>query len=380
MSVPTVFLSYRHESVGQLTLVRSLAERLEKVGLTVMFDQFAQERDFFGGGPDEGWPQWSKAQAGNPAHKILVVASPGWFLCYEGSHAQGVGLGAAAEAGVIAQRLYNRGGVSVDIRIVTFDERGHGAIPLDLQRYHRFRDPDDFNDLLDWLTSAPRRPSREWLQEEPPLSWSMANHERVRDAVAKLLSKEAPFRYLAIQGPSESGKSHITKQLLGNAMRWSGVACGRFDFKGTIDIEGQLLRFVHHLGVAVPPPAPTLTQRLSQVLQSLVSPPRPSVLVFDTFEAAGDADLWVRDHLLVTLIRAPLLRVVIAGQRVPERGGAPWDDEASPTLVLERLEPEDWLAYGQAYKPNVTLEFVRDAYRLCGGRASVLAQLLGPTS
>jgi hypothetical protein len=59
--MPTsVFLSYRHESDDHRARVRDLAERLEKAGLAVVLDQFAQERDFHGGGPNEGWPRWSK--------------------------------------------------------------------------------------------------------------------------------------------------------------------------------------------------------------------------------------------------------------------------------------------------------------------------------
>ena len=60
-----VFLSYRHESDAYRAQVRDLAERLEAAGLTVVLDQFAQERQFHGGGPNEGWPRWSKQQAGN---------------------------------------------------------------------------------------------------------------------------------------------------------------------------------------------------------------------------------------------------------------------------------------------------------------------------
>ena len=76
-----VFLSYRHESDAHRAQVRDLAERLERAGLTVVLDQLSQERQFHGRGPNEGWPRWSKQQAGEAAHKILIVASAGWFRC-----------------------------------------------------------------------------------------------------------------------------------------------------------------------------------------------------------------------------------------------------------------------------------------------------------
>jgi hypothetical protein len=74
------------------------------------------------------------------------------------------------------------------------------------------------------------------------------------------------------------------------------------------------------------------------------------------------------------------LRVVIAGQRVPERAGALWENESLPPLQLTPPPPEDWFAYGQPHKPGITLDFVRQAHQCCGGKASLLAQLLGPTA
>lgn len=220
--------------------------------------------------------------------------------------------------------------------------------------------------------------ARNWPPEGLPLSWAMANHRNVNRAISSLLRQNETCRYLPIQGPSESGKSLITRQLFGDSMRWDGFACGRLDFKGTIDIEAQLQQFVHHLGLPSPPSAGTVAVRLSHILRALLSRPRPTLIIFDTFEAAGDVDQWVREHLLIAAIREPLLRVIIAGQRVPERGGSPWDAEAAPTIVLDPLAPEDWLDYGRTHRADVTLEFVRQAYAYCRGRASVLAQLLGP--
>jgi SEFIR domain len=379
-AMATVFISYRHESDAGVVHVRRLAERLEQANLTVVLDQFVQEREFNGGGPNQGWPRWSKAQARNMAHKILIVASPGWFRCYEGTEACGVGLGACAEAIAIEQRLYNASGVNPDIRIVAFDPLDRTTIPLDLQPYHCFLYPRDCDDLIRWLTgvSIEVPVAADWPESAPSLSWAMADHSGVRDVFAQLITRNAPFHYLPIRGPSEAGKSQITKQLLGNALRCPGLACGRFDFKGTTDVDAEVQRFVQHLGVPVPSVMGSLTQRLTAVLKDLNAQPQPTLLIFDTFEMAGSAEQWVQENLLVTLIRAPLLRVVIAGQRVPEPGGAPWDTEARSAIVLNTPAPEDWFDYGRPYKPGITIEFVRQAHTFCGGRASVLAQLLGP--
>lgn len=296
--MPTVFLSYRHQDDAYRARVRDLAVRLEAAGLTVVLDQFAQQRTFRGGGPNEGWPRWSKAQAGNPAHKVLIIASAGWFKCYEGKEPPDTGLGAAAEAGVIEQRLYNTAGVNPDIRIVTFAALDPTMLPLDLQRYHRFPVPAEFSDLVHWLTgTAPPTPppvaAADWPDTPPPLLWPMADHGDVQRALEQLLTRNAPWRFLPLRGPSEAGKTHITRQILGNALRLPGLACGRFDFKGTTDVDAELRAFVQHLDVPLPSPAPRLNERLGHILDALNRRERPALLIFDTYEAAGKAQDWM---------------------------------------------------------------------------------------
>jgi hypothetical protein len=256
--MPTsVFLSYRHESDDHRARVRDLAARLEKAGLAVVFDQFAQERDFHGGGPNEGWPRWSKNQAGNGSHKILIVASTGWFRCYEGKEVPGQGLGASAETGVIEQRLYNVAGVNADIRIVTFSALTQAEVPTDLQRYHRFADPVDFGDLVHWLTGVapallPPGAATEWPENGPALDWPVADHGPVRDAFGQLLTRSPPWRCLLVRGDSQTGKTHLTRLMLGSALNLPDLACGRFDFKGTtgVDTGASIVRHVPGGGAA----------------------------------------------------------------------------------------------------------------------------------
>jgi len=72
------------------------------------------------GGAAEGWPGWIQRQV-SEADKVLVIASAGWFRCYEGEEVPGSGLGAAVETNIIAQRLYNSAGRNEDIRVVVFN-------------------------------------------------------------------------------------------------------------------------------------------------------------------------------------------------------------------------------------------------------------------
>jgi hypothetical protein len=101
------------------------------------------------------------------------------------------------------------------------------------------------------------------------LRWPMANHSGVREAYSNLLLANASRRCLLIRGSSESGKSHITQQMLSNALNlpnMPNLACGRFDFKGTTDMDAVVRIFVQDLDVALPPFNLTLNERLSHIL------------------------------------------------------------------------------------------------------------------
>jgi hypothetical protein len=218
----------------------------------------------------------------------------------------------------------------------------------------------------------------DWPEIAPELVWPMADHTGVREAFASLLTRAAPCRLLAIRGPSETGKSHITRQMLANAIRIPGLACGRFDFKGTADVGAEVEALVQHLDVPVPPMVGRLADRLSYVMNTLKQRAKPSLLVFDTYEAAGDAQEWIDKQLLLRLMRDSWLRVVIAGQTLPKAAGAIWESIARAPLLLMTPPAEEWFAFGQQHKPNLDLNFVRRAYDFCGGSASTLAALLGP--
>lgn len=379
------FLSYRHESDAHRDRVRALAARLEGEGLTVVLDQFAQARQFHGGGPDEGWPRWSKQQAGNPAHKVLIIASLGWFQCYEGKALPGTMLGAAAEAGVIEQRLYNTQGISPDIRIVCFDPVDPLTLPLDLQRYHRFESPRDLADLVSWLngtvTGIPAPSAFGWPHTAPSLAWPVADHSDARVAFAELITSGSKHRMLPIKGVSETGKSLLTKQILRNALKMPGLACGRLDFKGTDDMANAVSLFVPHLKVEPPPASLGLSGQLGKILSDLAARARPTLLVFDTFELAGEAGRWMRDSLLPRLSHADWLRVVIAGQTVPRCHNEPYSDYCAPVIELTPPSPDDWYEYGLEHKrPGITLELVRQIHTLCEGKSALLSQMLGPAA
>lgn len=233
----------------------------------------------------------------------------------------------------------------------------------------------------DAASPAAAKAAADWPETPPPLVWPMADHSGVREAFANLLTRNPPWRFLPVRGASETGKSHITRQMLANALQIPELACGRFDFKGGTDIDGEIRAFVQELGVAAPPPLPQLNERLAGILAALSESKRPTLLVFDTYEAAPQPQQdWVEKELLIRLIRAPWLRVVIAGQRVPETAAAIWGSIAHTVLELQAPPPAEWFDFGKQHRPDLRLDEVETACRLAKNKASLLCQLLGPAT
>lgn len=241
------------------------------------------------------------------------------------------------------------------------------AVTLILERLFLIRP-----DLRKPVPNAP-----DWPENPPPLLWPMADHTDARKAFERLLTRAVPWRFLPIRGPSETGKTHISRQMLANALNIHGLACGRFDLKGNTDMDAELRAFVQELGVSLPTSG-RLNERLSHILDALKQRAQPALFVFDTYELAGEAQDWIEKQLLPSLIRATWLRVVITGQRVPESTGAIWEAQTSPLIILKVPAPPDWFDYGRRHRPNLTLADVETACRLAEDKVPLLAQLLGP--
>lgn len=210
--------------------------------------------------------------------------------------------------------------------------------------------------------------------------WTVADHTDARDAFARLITRQSPHRVLTIKGDSGTGKSHLTRQIFNNAFRrLSGCPCGHFDFKGSSDLSASFREFVQHVQVPEPTPGLTLQAGFSHILHGLTRRAAPTLLIFDTYELAGEAQRWITESLLTVLVRSPWLRVVIAGKETPPSHGRVWDEDTIH-VPLASPGPDDWFAYGKANSHQVTLAFVRQAHKLCGGKSSTLAALPGPAA
>ena len=146
-----VFISYRQEDDAYAATVRSLADQFKNQGLPVVLDQVLLDEN--PGGPDEGWPRWCEAHAEKSAC-VLICCSRGWFDSYRGVGAPGSGLGAALEAAVFSQGIYNEKQHNARIRLVILNNFSVADIPPRLQAWHIFRpsaQPADFDLMTRWI-------------------------------------------------------------------------------------------------------------------------------------------------------------------------------------------------------------------------------------
>jgi hypothetical protein len=408
---PKVFISYSHDSPEHERRVWALADRLRKHGVDAQFDRYVA------GTPPEGWPRWMLDRL-DWADFVLVICTETYYRRFRGHEVGSTGKGADWEGNLITVELYNSKSRTTRFSPVLFDPederfipepiRGHtyyllnsegnfvklyafltdqsgvlqgdlGPIqtlareriePLQFDDLRAVREKPDHNLAVDGWPSVPR------LQD-----WQPADCESVREAFVKLLTTNNPQRVLLIRGPSGTGKSHLTRYLFGVASHCEGLCCGRFDLKSGADLDCEFTCFLHSLKVeyvasAVVGQAPRA--RLDAVLSALRRQGRPTLLIFDTFEQGGEWARWVEEHALLAALQANWLRMVIAGQRVPNSACAAWEDCAAPLIQLELLGWEPWYDFSRRYSLSLKPEFVQEVHRLSHGNHSLLFQLLRP--
>ena len=202
-----VFLSYRQTNEEQRQRVRAFGERLRDRGIDVVLDQFFEDDN--PAGPNEGWPQWSSDRPSKTDY-VLIVGTESWFQCFEGTQLPGDGLGAACEARVIRQRIYDAGGVIDDIRIVVFDDVRPTSIPIDLRGYQRFHADRDFEKIVRWvggrlIVNTPRT----LIPHNLPSLQPFFGREEELKTIADALDPESRTWGALIDGPGGMGKTSL---------------------------------------------------------------------------------------------------------------------------------------------------------------------------
>lgn len=262
-----------------------------------------------------------------------------------------------------------------------------GILATDIVPDFRTKSPTEAAELIIHRLNLVRGPAEgmehanlQWPIDPLVLQWPIADHREARHEFATLLTTSSPARALLVQGESETGKTHMSKQMMRNALGLGGVACGRFEFKGTTNMSVEVEAFSQALGIE-PPEGQTLNERLGKIFSEMRRRARPTIFILDAYEAAGDAKDWIEGVLLQYLVSATWLRVVVIGQSVPTRAGTTWESIAANKITLRSPGPEDWFEYGRAYRgEEVDLNFVTKVHQNADGRATLLAAILGPRS
>lgn len=349
-----VFLSYHHENPEHARAVKRLGDLLQQAKLPVVLDQFFLDEN--PGGPNEGgWPKWCEDSA-NESACVVVIASRGWFAAYEDPTSAPGGYGAAAEARLIRQDLYDHKGNNERFRLVCLHDIPQDQVPMGLRAWHQFhpllRD-GDLNQLVRWIASRVgvadvQLPTVRW---PAPVNFEPDCADR-RDTewpvIRDLLTGRSRERVLLLEGRETGlGKTELLRQAARYA-RELHIPVARINFKcGSLDVAGVLGQFALELREYLPSfcrEGGTKTHLLRQDLRDLR---RPVLVLCDHFEDAAENRAvaeWLTQQFLPEVETSLGLAVIVAGQRVPNPSVAVWGDlarhvELQPIKSMEHWEP-----------------------------------------
>jgi hypothetical protein len=378
-----VFISYRHSEPEHAAAVRALGDMLRGENIPVELDQFC--RDAHPGGPDEGWPKWSQDRASGSAC-VLIVASRGWFAAYSGAGGEPGGYGAASEAAVFRQYLYNTKNENERIRIVFLDDDGC-TVPDSLGPWHQFRlsSTDDRAQMLAWIQQRLQldRPAAGGVRWPEPVKFipDIADRTHEWPLVANLLTGRARERILLIEASSPGlGKSTLVRCAASYAEQL-GLPVAHIDFKDAgVDTERVLGRFDLELGALLPQFSrdPTKLHVLRKDLRALR---RPVLLIFDSYEMAAAnkvlSDL-VSGEILAEARRAPAVAVIVAGQVAPDATHADWRSDSRRVCLEPITRVEHWESWVDRKFPSFHEKNadINTLLMATGGNPKLIAELV----
>jgi hypothetical protein len=351
--IKQIFISYRHESQEHARGVKRLAELLREAKFPVAFDQFYLNEN--PGGPDSGgWTKWCEDCASQSAC-VLIIASEGWFTAYNKEARPSIGLGAASEADIFRQELWDEAGRNTRIRLVFLNELSEDMVPIRLRAWHQFRlfeSDENLDQLIRWAASCL---GLENIIERPTIRWpdTMTFEPDLADrtgrewpAVVDLLSGRSRERILMFEGGTGLGKSALILQTIEYA-KLLGIPTVRVDFKGGgLDVQAVLGQFELDLGaVHLPKFSRDGANKTHLLRKDLRSLRRPVLVIFDTYEDAAankTVNDWLNLQLLTEVETALGVAVIIAGQKVPNLHDASWRDLARHLALHPITEAGHW--------------------------------------
>jgi hypothetical protein len=363
--------------------VRDFGERLRKQGIDVILDQFANEEQFNHGGPPDGWERWSYDQV-EIADKVLIIGSPEYFRVYEDKERPGIGIGAAIEAQRIFTQLCQQKGQNSRFRIAFVDDADECDVPDHLHGYHRFyvnKSPEQFADAVTWIkgrsdAKAAQPAVVKWPAAATGHDADLANRQNEFRLFADLIAGQTSQRALFLEAPSNYGKTLLLAECIKYAAQQLGTGVVRIDFKGNTTRDFVLDTLRLELGDRLPvfrqPQSTVYDLRLD--LRNLSS---PVLLAFDTYERANsEARELVEGLLLADIDRLGGVRLVIAGQDVPDHEHALWAASVRHFNLKPITETECWQVYAERHHMNVKAQHVEALTLGSAGVPGVIRSML----
>ncbi len=151
--MPTVFISYSHDTPDHMSKAITLANRLREQGVDASIDAYVPH-------PAEGWPKWMEKQF--QLDFLIVILSPRYIK--EFNQEQDTSSGVRFEASILSSLLLSRGVSFENIAIVCFEDSIKLDIPPVLYgctRYH-VEKKGEYDKLYAFLT-------KQVLVEKPAL-------------------------------------------------------------------------------------------------------------------------------------------------------------------------------------------------------------------
>jgi hypothetical protein len=376
-----LFISYRHESPEHKKAVRQLGELLRRAQIPVALDDFFL--DEHPGGPDEGWPKWCEDCA-NQSQCVLIIASEGWFAAYDKLPPADRGFGAAAEADLFRQDLWDQKGNNDRIRIGFLHDVEANKVPVRLRPWHQFRlfdHPEDLDQLIRWLAGCLglpglALPASTWPD---PIAFQpdLANRDIEEwPAVVNLLAGRSRERILLFEGCSGVGKSALVRQAAAYG-KILGITVAPVNFKGgALSVDATLGQIGLELGANLPNFSREGSNKTHLLCKDLRALRQPVLLIFDHYEDAAEnkplAD-WFNQQLLAEIENSLSVAVIVAGQRLPDFTKAGWRDLARQIQLARISEFEPWRNWASRRYPALHAEgHLRTAVILAEGLPSTL--------
>lgn len=355
-----VFISYRNESPEHARAVRRLSELLRQAKIPVILDQFFLDEN--PGGPDLGWPKWCEDCA-IQSQCVLIIASEGWFAAYDKTEQPSVGMGAASEADIFRQALYDDKGNNARLRLAFLHNVSADKVPVRLRAWNQFRpfeSDEQLNQMVHWLADSLglhdiQPPTVRWpapLAFQPDLA---DRNTKEWPAIINLLSGRSRERILLFEGGSGVGKTEIVSQATAYAKKLGILVAPVILKGGIVNIEDVLGQIDLELGACLPNFSRGGASRTHLLRKDLRALRQPVFLIFDSYEAVADniaiAD-WLNQQFLMEVETALSLAVIVAGQRVPDITKTGWCHLARHIGLEPIVEIEPWRDWVLRHYPD----------------------------